>query len=106
MEQASVATLCLAGDWPSQNPSPPITPFVEGVSAHPDVRQVVVDATDLGRWGTGLAAALLDCRRGCEQRGIQFDVSRLPTDLQRLLQFPCRMNILDVVKQFDSRNIL
>ena len=45
-----------------------------------------MDATDLGRWGTGLAAALLECRRGCERRGIQFDVSRVPADLQRLLQ--------------------
>jgi phospholipid/cholesterol/gamma-HCH transport system permease protein len=63
-----------------------MTPLVEGVFAHPELRRVAVDATGLGRWETGLAAALLDCKQGCEQRGVQFDISALPDDLQRLLQ--------------------
>lgn len=82
----AAATLSLGGDWPDEQSSPPLAPLVEGLKADPKLPGVTVDATGLGRWGTGLAATVLECRRLCELQGTSFDTSRLPRDLQRLLQ--------------------
>src|ERR1700735_2885034 len=82
--RADALLLSLHGDWSvrgegSHAPTPDL--FLE----QPDVRAIVFDSSDLGRWDSSLLIFLSSLREAATRHRVDFDEAGLPAATRRLL---------------------
>ena len=82
-EAGPTSTLHLAGAWQLGRSLPSAASVAGGLKATSEVR---LDASELGRWDTGLIVFLLSLERLCRERGLTVDASGLPVGACRLLR--------------------
>ena len=88
MEQPSADTLkvILSGDWKLSAELPGADTIQQGLKTRPGVRNLVIDASELGSWDSGLLTFLINLRKFCSQQKISLKSDTLPQGAQRLLE--------------------
>lgn len=74
----------LRGDWLLREGVPDAAALGEALDARPGVREVVFDASGVGRFDSALPAYLLRCREEAAARGAALDTAALPEGVRRL----------------------
>jgi len=77
--------LTLAGDWHVNAALPSIQDVSHGLAQTPKPVAVRFEATELGRWDSGLVTRLIDIYRDAQAHAIPFDDSGLPEGARRLI---------------------
>jgi phospholipid/cholesterol/gamma-HCH transport system permease protein len=77
--------LTLAGDWLVNAALPSMQEVSRGLAQTPKPDAVRFDATELGRWDSGLVTRLIDIYRDAQAHAISFDDSGLPDGARRLI---------------------
>jgi phospholipid/cholesterol/gamma-HCH transport system permease protein len=77
--------LTIAGDWLVNAALPPMQEVSRALAQTPRPDAVQFDATDLGRWDSGLVTRLIDIYRDAQAHSIPFDDSGLPDGARRLI---------------------
>jgi phospholipid/cholesterol/gamma-HCH transport system permease protein len=77
--------LTLAGDWLVNAALPSIQDVSRGLAQTPKPAAVRFEATELGRWDSGLVTRLIDIYRGAQAHAIPFDDTGLPDGARRLI---------------------
>src|SRR5262245_4328133 len=77
--------LTLAGDWLVNAALPSMQEVGNRLGQTPKPTAVQFDATELGRWDSGLITHLIDIYRAAEARSIPFDDNGLPEGARRLI---------------------
>jgi len=80
-------TLCLTlgGDWLVNAPLPPLQDVSRQLAQTPKPDAVRFDATELGRWDSGLVTRLIDIYRDAQTHEVRFDDGGLPEGARRLI---------------------
>ncbi|HUL67146.1 MAG TPA: hypothetical protein VLW55_21300, partial [Burkholderiaceae bacterium] len=78
-------TLCLTlgGDWLVNAPLPPLQDVSRQLAQTPKPDAVRFDATELGRWDSGLVTRLIDIYRDAQTHEVRFDDGGLPEGARR-----------------------
>ncbi|MCX6911516.1 MAG: ABC transporter permease [Verrucomicrobia bacterium] len=75
----------LAGDWVAKSSIPGLR-AIEKELAGGGITALAFDASELGRWDSGLVALLFKCLGMCEANQIEFRTETLPTGMAKLIQ--------------------
>jgi phospholipid/cholesterol/gamma-HCH transport system permease protein len=78
-------SLRITGDWRLRSGLPTPASFQELLKSHGGLRRLVVDASGLHQWDSGLLAFLVGVREACRARNVDFDAGDLPPGARRLL---------------------
>jgi phospholipid/cholesterol/gamma-HCH transport system permease protein len=77
--------VAFTGDWLVNAGLPSTGDVSEGLAREPSPSAVHFDASELGRWDSGLVTRLIDVYRDAEAHSIPFDDSGLPEGARRLI---------------------
>lgn len=83
---ADAVTIGLQGDWRSARALPETGAVEHYLADAPPVRQIGLDSSRLGPWGSALLTFLVHLKRMCAEKGIALDLSGLPKGALRLLE--------------------
>jgi len=88
LEQPSGDTLkvILSGDWKLSAELPGADKIRQKLEASPSVRNLVVDASQLSSWDTGLLTFLVNLRKFCSRQKISVNHDGLPDGAKKLLE--------------------
>jgi phospholipid/cholesterol/gamma-HCH transport system permease protein len=78
-------SLRLTGDWRLRSGLPTPASFQELLRSQDEPHRIVVDASGLHQWDSGLLAFLVGVRETCRARNVDFDAGDLPAGARRLL---------------------
>jgi phospholipid/cholesterol/gamma-HCH transport system permease protein len=78
--------LNLIGDWTLKSGLPSAAEVGKRLEAAGTVHSLILDATKLGAWDSGLVAFLVGVQDQCKTRNIQFEPNTLPEGVRRLLK--------------------
>jgi phospholipid/cholesterol/gamma-HCH transport system permease protein len=77
--------LRLSGEWKLRSGLPTPAAFRELLGSQGRLQRIVVDASGLDKWDSGLLAFLVGVWETCRARNVDFDPGNLPTGARRLL---------------------
>ncbi len=75
----------LTGTWRLEEPLPSAEEIERTLARSRDLRQIVLDASELAAWDTGLVSFVLHVLRCCERRGLVVNREGLPRGANRLI---------------------
>jgi len=82
---AEIVKVVLAGDWRLGPDLPEPVAVQEELAARPTVRQVVLEAREVGQWDSGLLTFLMRLQDFCVRRQIRVESEGLPPGAKKLL---------------------
>ncbi|MDH3662275.1 MAG: ABC transporter permease [Alphaproteobacteria bacterium] len=78
--------LRLSGGWCLANGLPGAADLSQDLSAHPDIKSILIEGDELAAWDSGLLTFLINFERLSADREITTDPAGLPDGVQRLLR--------------------
>ncbi len=75
----------LTGEWSMRHPLPSPARVSEHLTADPAIRRLIFSAGHLKAWDSSLLTFLVEISGFCAQHDIDFDMSRLPSGMRKLI---------------------
>ena len=76
----------VVGDWLLENPRSDACEVILLLSESPQIRQIVIDGSDLEHWDSSLLVFIYQLLDYCQEKGINLDCHNLPEGARRLIQ--------------------
>lgn len=93
LTECSEGILCITikGRWQTSQGFERIEKVKNALLKIPNIRKMVIKVDELESWDTSVIAFLINCRNLCKEKKIEYDISELPVDIERLLSLSSKV---------------